>query len=151
MKGAGKKVFVLSPIKQEPELMYKIYDGIYATLPELMPALDAAPPPPSNVGEIEVPEEVLDWTMDHNPYRNYPEYFNSWKDGACAMYQYLYPSLKEKEDALGIERVMKESTERVLVKVIKEADAAQSELFRAKARIEALERENTELKQQLKQ
>lgn len=28
MKGAGKKVFVYQPIKQEPELMYKIYDGI---------------------------------------------------------------------------------------------------------------------------
>lgn len=29
MKGAGKKVFVYSPIKQEPELMYKIYDDIF--------------------------------------------------------------------------------------------------------------------------
>jgi hypothetical protein len=29
MKGAGKKVFVYSPIKQEPELMYKIYDGLW--------------------------------------------------------------------------------------------------------------------------
>ncbi len=29
MKGAGKKVFVYSPIKQEPELMYKIYDGLF--------------------------------------------------------------------------------------------------------------------------
>ena len=28
MKGAGKKVFVFQPINQEPELMYKIYDGI---------------------------------------------------------------------------------------------------------------------------
>ena len=28
MKGVGKKVFVYQPIKQEPELMYKIYDGI---------------------------------------------------------------------------------------------------------------------------
>ncbi len=28
MKGAGKKVFIYQPIKQEPELMYKIYDGI---------------------------------------------------------------------------------------------------------------------------
>lgn len=28
MKGAGKKVFVYSPVKQEPELMYKIYDDI---------------------------------------------------------------------------------------------------------------------------
>ena len=29
MKGAGKKVFVYSPIKQEPELMYKIYDDLF--------------------------------------------------------------------------------------------------------------------------
>jgi len=29
MKGAGKKVFVYSPIKQEPELMYKIYDALF--------------------------------------------------------------------------------------------------------------------------
>lgn len=28
MKGAGKNVFVYSPTKQEPELMYKLYDGI---------------------------------------------------------------------------------------------------------------------------
>lgn len=28
MKGAGKKVYVYTPIKQEPELMYKIYDEI---------------------------------------------------------------------------------------------------------------------------
>lgn len=28
MKGAGKKVYIYQPIPQEPELMYKIYDGI---------------------------------------------------------------------------------------------------------------------------
>src|SRR4051812_40142216 len=28
MKGAGKLVYVFSPIRQEPELMYKIHDGI---------------------------------------------------------------------------------------------------------------------------
>lgn len=28
MKGAGKPVFVYSPIKQEPELMYKLFDDI---------------------------------------------------------------------------------------------------------------------------
>lgn len=28
MKGVGKKVYVFSPEKEEPELMYKIYDGI---------------------------------------------------------------------------------------------------------------------------
>lgn len=32
MKGAGKKVLVYSPVKQEPELMYKIYDGILANM-----------------------------------------------------------------------------------------------------------------------
>jgi hypothetical protein len=35
MKGAGKKVIVFSPIKQEPELMYKIYDHIASTYEEL--------------------------------------------------------------------------------------------------------------------
>jgi len=28
MKGSGKKVYVYQPIRQEPELMYKLYDGI---------------------------------------------------------------------------------------------------------------------------
>jgi len=28
MKGSGRRVFVYSPERQEPELMYKIYDGI---------------------------------------------------------------------------------------------------------------------------
>lgn len=35
MKGAGKKVIVFSPIKQEPELMYKIYDGISDSFEDL--------------------------------------------------------------------------------------------------------------------
>lgn len=35
MKGVGKKVFVFQPIKQEPELMYKIYDGIITSFVEL--------------------------------------------------------------------------------------------------------------------
>lgn len=35
MKGAGKKVYVYIPIKQEPELMYKIYDGIITSTNEL--------------------------------------------------------------------------------------------------------------------
>ena len=35
MKGVGKKVYVFSPIKQEPELMYKIHDGIITDLDEL--------------------------------------------------------------------------------------------------------------------
>ena len=32
MKGAGKKVFVYQPTEQEPELMYKIYDGIITSI-----------------------------------------------------------------------------------------------------------------------
>lgn len=32
MKGAGKKVFVFQSMKQEPELMYKIYDGIITSV-----------------------------------------------------------------------------------------------------------------------
>ena len=35
MKGSGKKVFVFSPIKQEPELMYKLYDLITDDLIEI--------------------------------------------------------------------------------------------------------------------
>jgi hypothetical protein len=35
MKGAGKKVYVYIPEPQEPELMYKIYDGIIINTKEL--------------------------------------------------------------------------------------------------------------------
>ncbi len=35
MKGAGKSVYVYSPLPQEPELMYKLYDGILCTPTEL--------------------------------------------------------------------------------------------------------------------
>lgn len=35
MKGAGKNVWVYSPEKQEPELMYKIYDGVISDAVEL--------------------------------------------------------------------------------------------------------------------
>jgi hypothetical protein len=35
MKGAGKKVFVFQPEECEPELMYKIHDGIAGTYTEL--------------------------------------------------------------------------------------------------------------------
>lgn len=39
MKGAGKSVYVYSPVKQEPELMYKIYDGIFWDLYHLQVAI----------------------------------------------------------------------------------------------------------------
>lgn len=35
MKGAGKKVYVFQPYKDEPELMYKIYDGILSSTEQL--------------------------------------------------------------------------------------------------------------------
>jgi hypothetical protein len=35
MKGAGKSVYVYQPIKQEPELMYKIFDGILTSVDDL--------------------------------------------------------------------------------------------------------------------
>lgn len=35
MKGAGKKVYVYQPIAQEPELMYKIYDGLLTSTDDL--------------------------------------------------------------------------------------------------------------------
>lgn len=40
MKGAGKKVYVYSPVKQEPELMYKIFDGILASADDLQHIFD---------------------------------------------------------------------------------------------------------------
>ena len=36
MKGAGKSVYVLQLKKQEPELMYKLYDGIITSYDELI-------------------------------------------------------------------------------------------------------------------
>lgn len=39
MKGAGKLVYILSPIKQEPELMYKIHDGIFTHTQDLIDQL----------------------------------------------------------------------------------------------------------------
>ncbi len=36
MKGAGKEVYVYQPIAQEPELMYKIYDGLLINVTELI-------------------------------------------------------------------------------------------------------------------
>ena len=38
--GKGKRVLVYIPVKQEPELMYKLFDGICCTLEELVNALD---------------------------------------------------------------------------------------------------------------
>jgi hypothetical protein len=40
MKGAGKTVYVYSPIKQEPELMYKIHDGIFSNMQQLRTAFN---------------------------------------------------------------------------------------------------------------
>lgn len=35
MKGQGKDVYVFSPIRQEPELMYKLFDGIVSNVHNL--------------------------------------------------------------------------------------------------------------------
>ncbi len=35
MKGAGKEVYVFQPLISEPELMYKLYDGILTSVAEL--------------------------------------------------------------------------------------------------------------------
>lgn len=35
MKGAGKQVYVFQHLKQEPELMYRMYDGIITSMQEL--------------------------------------------------------------------------------------------------------------------
>lgn len=40
--GRGKKVVVYIPVKQEPELMYKLFDGVVCSLEELIKALEAS-------------------------------------------------------------------------------------------------------------
>ena len=40
MAGAGKKVFVFIPEKQEPELMYKLFSGITDSLEQLLELVD---------------------------------------------------------------------------------------------------------------
>jgi len=40
MKGAGKNVYVFIPEKCEPELMYKIYDGIYENINDLLKIIE---------------------------------------------------------------------------------------------------------------
>lgn len=45
MKGAGKRVFVLSPAKEEPELMYKLFDGIYSSIATLSTMIENCPLP----------------------------------------------------------------------------------------------------------
>ena len=42
MAGAGKKVLVYIPEMMEPELMYKLFDGVCGSLDELTEALSAA-------------------------------------------------------------------------------------------------------------
>ena len=37
--GVGKKVLVYIPVKQEPELMYKLFDGVCCTMEELLAEL----------------------------------------------------------------------------------------------------------------
>ena len=39
MKGAGKKVYVLQKQHEEPELMYKMFDGVFSDEAELLKAL----------------------------------------------------------------------------------------------------------------
>jgi hypothetical protein len=39
MAGAGRRVFVYFPEKQEPELMYKLFDGVVGSLDDLLEAL----------------------------------------------------------------------------------------------------------------
>ncbi len=42
MKGAGKKVYVYQHLEEEPELMYKLYDGIITCGSELLEKLDGS-------------------------------------------------------------------------------------------------------------
>ena len=41
MKGCGKPVYVFQPTKNEPELMYKLYDGIITSFPDLIKVFSA--------------------------------------------------------------------------------------------------------------
>lgn len=38
MKGAGRAVYVYSPVRQEPELMYKLYDRIFSSEAQMIEA-----------------------------------------------------------------------------------------------------------------
>jgi len=40
MKGAGKKLFILVPEKQEPELMYRMSDGVVDTMSDILVLCD---------------------------------------------------------------------------------------------------------------
>ena len=40
MKGTGKRVYVYQPIPQEPELMYKLYNGVYDDIFQLNQAIN---------------------------------------------------------------------------------------------------------------
>lgn len=37
--GAGRPVYVLSPVSQEPELMYKLFQGVFVSVEELLEVL----------------------------------------------------------------------------------------------------------------
>lgn len=52
MKGAGKPCFVFSPIKQEPELMYKVYDGVFDDIKKLLTSLSLLSTNPAGISEI---------------------------------------------------------------------------------------------------
>jgi len=41
MRGLGKPVYIIMPDMQEPELMYKLFDGIYCNVEELIAHLNS--------------------------------------------------------------------------------------------------------------
>lgn len=58
MKGAGKEVYVFSPVECEPELMYKMHDGIYDTMTSLIERLNKMP--------IKIPKRLFQVLDDMN-------------------------------------------------------------------------------------
>ncbi len=59
MKGAGKKVFVYQPTEQEPELMYKMYDGILLDEISLINTFTIPPKPLNLIEEVRGIEDVF--------------------------------------------------------------------------------------------
>ena len=67
MSGAGKKVFVLTEGGEEPELMYKIYDGICPEYTDLQEALTHVKPV-SNTDKLSKLEELLQADPNQNSF-----------------------------------------------------------------------------------
>lgn len=57
--GSGKKVYILIPDKCEPELMYKVADGVYGSIEQLVQALGEFYPDHKMMTSLEIVKEDL--------------------------------------------------------------------------------------------